>query len=510
MRQGLNAFAGGGVKIWGLKGLLALAGALTLLPGTAQAAWLQAKSRHFTIMSDGSESKLREFAEKLEKFDGLLRHVTGITDPEAGSPVHVYLLSNDAKVRALTRNANIGGFYTTSDRFAYAVLARGMKASEYDMGAEDILFHEYTHHFMLHHFPAAYPAWYVEGFAEFFSIVKFPKDGSIQFGLIPMARAPTLVQDSPYPLKNLFVRDTDGLGLRDGDRYYGTAWLLTHYYQYKADRRAEISHYLKDLTAGVPDMKLDGYFAGGIDGLEKDLKAYMRRPLAASKLIPQAVTVGEIAIGPVDAARGALVEDELRLMHRPTAEELPEIVSAIRATAAKFPSSAYAAALLAEAEWKAEEKDASLADADRAIALDPGLSRAYSSRARVLLERAQDDGREEDWKAARTAIVKANRADTEDPVPLTLFYRYHAMKGGPMPEIGYDGLAKAYVLLPQRPEYRMAYVQALAFRGEYAAASRLLDPLAYSPHPSGMRDSALELKKQYDAEAAKKGASAAP
>ena len=73
-----------------------------------------------------------------------------------------------------------------------------------------------------------------------------------------------------------------------------------------------------------------------------------------------------------------------------------------------------------------------------------------------------------------------------------------------MPDIGYDGLAKAYMLLPQSPEYRMTYAQALAFRGHYADASRLLDPLAYSPHPSEMRDSALALKKQFDAKAVKK------
>lgn len=501
---------GGGVKKRGL-GALVLASALALVPGMAQAAWLQAKSQHFTIYSESGEAKLHDFAEKLEKFDSLLRRVSGITDPDVGSPVNVYLLSNDGKVKALARNPNIAGFYTTSDRFAYAVLARGSKMSEFEFGAEDILFHEYTHHFMLHHFPAAYPAWYVEGFAEFFSIVKFPKDGAIEFGRIPMARAPVLLEDSPYPLKELLARDTQGLGLREGDRYYGTAWLLTHYYQYKADRREEISHYLKDLAAGVPDMKLDSYFAGGVDGLEKDLKAYMRHPLSASRLDPKAVMIGAIAISPVEPARGALIEDELRLMNHPQTDELPQIVSAVRTTAAKFPSSAYALALLAEAEWKAEDKDAALADADRAIALDPGLSRAYSMRARVLLERAQEDDREEDWKAARSAIVKANRADTEDPVPLALFYRYHAMKGGPMPEIGYDGLAKAYMLLPQSPEYRMAYVQALAFQGHYAQASRLLDPLAYSPHPSDMRDGAVALKKRFDAEAAKKKtASAAP
>lgn len=494
----------------GLKGLLALAFMVAMLPGTADAAWLQAKSRHFTIYSESNEVKLRDFAEKLEKFDCLLRRVTGIDDPQAGSPVHVYLLSNDAKVKAIARNPHLSGFYTTSDRFAFAVLGRGQKTGQFDAGAEEILFHEYSHHFMLHHFPAAYPAWYVEGFAEFFSVVKFPKDGSIEFGHIPLMRAPGLIMASPYPLKQLFARDTEGLGLRDGDRYYGTAWLLTHYYQYRPDRREEISHYLKDLSAGVPDMKLDSYFAGGVDGLEKDLRAYMRQRLTASRLAANAVTVGEIAISPVDPVRGALIEDELRLMNHPPAEELPLIADSIRATSAKFPPNAYALTLLAEAEWKAEKKDEALADADRAIALDPALSRAYGVRANVLLDRAYDSDAEADWKAARSMIVKANRADTEDPVPLALYYRYHQMRGGEMPDVGYDGLAKAYALLPQNPEYRANYAASMAARGDYARASRLLDPLAFSPHPSGMREWAVGQKAEYDTRAKEKAPPAKP
>lgn len=486
------------IRIW-----LLLAGLAALAPGSAQAAWWKAQSRHFTVYSEGNDERLRGFAERLEKFDYLLRTVTGIADPEQGSPVTVYLLSRDDKVQALAHNPNIAGFYTTSDRTAFAVLSRGGKASKFDFGAEEILFHEYTHHFMLHHFPAAYPAWYVEGFAEFFSVVKFPKDGSIEFGHIPMARVPGLVLNSPYPVKNLFARDTDGLSLRDGDRYYGTAWLLTHYFQYENTRRAEMKRYLTDLANGVPDLQPDAYFAGGLEGLEKDLKIYMRHRLSASSLKTKTMTIGTITVSPVDPAQGALIEDELRLMNHPKTEDLPGLVNAIRAIAVKFPDSAYAAALLAEAEWKAEDKARALADADRAVALNPGLSRAHAVRAEALLDRAHDSNTPGDWKAALSAIVRANRADTEDPVPLELFYRYNVMKGGPMPAIGYDGLYKAFTLLPQNPDYRFTYAHAEAARGNYARASQLLDPIAYSPHGSEMRDAALKLKAELDAQAAK-------
>ncbi len=494
-------------RFWGkmLAGLM-LAGANM---GAAHAAWYQAQTRHFTVYSEGNDEKLRGFAERLEKFDYLLRVVTRVTDPERGSPVKVYLLSNEGKVKALARNPNIGGFYTTSDRTAFAVLSREAKVNQFYFGADESLFHEYTYHFMLHHFPAAYPAWYVEGFAEFFSVVKFPKNGSIEFGHVPMARAPGLVLGSPYPVANLFARDTDGLSLRDGDRYYGTAWLLTHYFQYKEERRTEIAAYLKDVADGAKDMKPDSYFAGGLAGLEKDLKAYMRHRLNASVLTPKEMKIDAITVAPVDPAQGALIEDELRLINHPRTEDLPGIVTAIRTTAAKYPTSAYALALLAEAEWAADQKEAALADADRAIAIDPKSSRAYAVRGEVLLEKAHDSDAETDWKAALTSIVRANRADTEDPVPLALFYRYHAMRGGKMPDIGYDGLFKAYSLLPQSPEYRFSFAHATAIRGDYKTASILLDPIAYSPHGSDMRNAALRLKAEFDAQAAEKEKSAA-
>lgn len=487
------------------KVMMAMMLAWTALPGTAQAAWWQAKSRHFTVYSEGNDEKLRGFAERLEKFDYLLRRFTNVTDDQAGSPVQVYLLASDAKLRALTKNPNIGGFYTTSDRSAYAVLARGGKSHQFDFGAEEILFHEYTHHFMLHHFPAAYPAWYVEGFAEFFSVVKFPKDGSIEFGHIPLPRVPGLVLGQPYPLKQLLARDTDKMNPRDMDRFYGTAWLLTHYFiQHKSPRQAEIRQYLTDLANGVPDMHLPGYFDGGLDGLEKDLKAYMRAKHFISVLTPKEMKISPVTVASVDPVQGVLIEEELRFLHHPAKQELPAIVTAIRATATKFPDSAYAAALLAEAEWAAEQKDAALADADRAIAIDATLSRAYAVRAQVLLERAHDSDKAEDWKAALTAIVRANRADTEDPVPLALFYRYHAMRGGKMPDLGYDGLYKAFTLLPQSSDYRFNFVHAMAARGDYATASLLLDPIAYSPHASDMREAAIRLKAELDAQAAAK------
>ena len=59
-------------------------------------------------------------------------------------------------------NPNVGetvaGFYAARDEDIFAVALRG------GMG-DDVLLHEYAHHFMMQNFASTYPAWFVEGFA---------------------------------------------------------------------------------------------------------------------------------------------------------------------------------------------------------------------------------------------------------------------------------------------------------------------------------------------------------
>lgn len=466
-------------------------------PGSALAAWSEARSQHFIVYSEGSPKQLQEFAEKLEKFDFLLRTMTNVKD-EPENPVLVYALDNSRQVQSLAHSANVEGFYTTSDRHGYAVVSRERAQGPYDIGAEDILFHEYAHHFMLHYFPAAYPAWYVEGFAEFYSEIKFPSDGSIQFGNAPMARLPTLMTTSLYPLDKLFARDTDRLTLLDGDRYYGTAWLLTHYFRYNGKRGEEFDRYLKDIVAGVPDVTIDNHFAGGLKGLEQDLRAYLKaRRIMTTVMTPAQMPKIEVSVYAMDEARAALIMQELRLMGGMTKEEREPLATAVRAGAAKYPQSAYAQTLLAEVELMTERPEAALAAADKAVALDPALARAHSVRAWVLLDRADESDKPEDWKASLSAIVKANRADTEDPVPLVQYYRYFMRRGGEAPPLAYDALMKAYQTLPQSPQYRFMLATSLANRKDYKSASAVLAPLAFSPHASGMREGARKLREEF-------------
>ncbi len=466
---------------------------LWLATAPAHAAWNQARSRHFIVYSDGSAKELRSFAEKLEKFDFLLRKVTDTLDDEPGAPVIVYTVRGSGIVAKLAGRPNIAGYYNDSRRNGYAVVGREQKDGKFDLGAEEILFHEYAHHFMLHYFPAAYPAWYIEGFAEFYSVIKFTRDNAIDFGHPPLSRAYGLVVMRPMPVQQLFTGNTERMNAVDMDRYYGTAWLLTHMFRYNPVRREEFDTYLNDTVKGKAK-DAESYFAGGFAALDKELRAYLSKRLSASRLTPQEMPQVSISLSPVEAGQSALMMLDLQNMRPMGSEDFARLAQEVRATVAKYPQSSFAQAFLAEVEADADQPDAALAAADRAIALDPKNARAFATKADILLDRAEGSDDAARWRAALTAIVQGNKADTEDAVPLYQFYRYHKMKGGAMPPIAYDGLNKAFALVPQRDEYRFALAMSFADRKKFDVAARLLEPIVFSPHASPARDSAGKLR----------------
>jgi tetratricopeptide (TPR) repeat protein len=377
------------------------------------------------------------------------------------------------------------------------VVARERKQNKFDLDAQEILFHEYAHHFMLRYFPAAYPAWYVEGFAEFYSVVNFPKDGSIEFGNIPMVRVPQLVTMPLYPLAKLFANDTDQLTRSDGSQYYGTAWLLTHYFRYNKSRLSEFERYLRDVVKGAADVSPDTHFTGGAKALEKELRAYMRGKIYKSVLTPQELPQISVTVSQLDDARAGLIMVDLELMHGVKKDGLQKFASGARALCAKFPASAYAQAVLADVEVSAGNDAAAMGAADKAIALDPKFARALSTKAELMMEKARESDASEDWQAALALIIRANRADTEDPVPLAQFYRYKSMHDGKVSDLAFDGLYKVYDMLPQNPEYRFMMAGGLAERQRFDQAIAVLNPVAFSPHGSDMREAALHLRAEF-------------
>src|SRR5436190_15018901 len=156
--------------------LTALAGAMTLAfsAGAAEAAeWLRAETPHFVVYSEDGEAPLRSYAQMLEDYDGLLRAFHGRPVGEATAyKLSVYLVRDEAEFRRVCPEVagGIVGNYLTMEEDVFIVAIRdAMSKTAADRSAGDAtVLHEYTHYFMLQNYPDAYPAWWVEGYAEYF------------------------------------------------------------------------------------------------------------------------------------------------------------------------------------------------------------------------------------------------------------------------------------------------------------------------------------------------------
>ena len=88
---------------------------------------------------------------------------------------------------------------------------------------ELVLHHEYAHHFMLQYFPAIYPSWYVEGFAELIGSSKMMDDGRIGYGMPALHRG-NEINAYWVPLQDLLTKDK--VVYLDT---YGQGWALTNF-----------------------------------------------------------------------------------------------------------------------------------------------------------------------------------------------------------------------------------------------------------------------------------------
>ncbi|MEY2943578.1 MAG: hypothetical protein RLY97_1592 [Pseudomonadota bacterium] len=464
--------------------------------------WRRAETEHFIFYSDGSESDLRANAIKLERFDLLMRGVTGADSQETPIKLTVYFVRSPYAVQSLysAKNINVSGFYFASIGGAYAVVPRHMDG--YDQGDNEyaniedvVLFHEYAHHLMLQYFQVAYPAWYVEGFAEYISNTRIDSAGNAKYALPNASRAYSLFNSSDMPIEKLL--SSRGADLK-GDQiysFYARAWLLTHYLHNAPTRDGQLIAYLALVRQGTPSLAAAKSTFGDLKKLSAALETYLNGGMIYQKTLKPLPEPKPFAVNQLSEASSSIVLLRLKLTSGTNAKEREPIAAELRLLAAKYADNADVLTCLAEAELDLTNYTASSAAADAAIQLDPQNSRALIWKALSLARplRLAKDFDAAKWKEVRSWILKANRANPDDPRPLFEYYLSQISTGKPPSDNAIMGLAQAVALVPQEQSMRITYASALANQKKYDAAIAAIAVVANNPHGGGASDYARQM-----------------
>ncbi len=485
-------------------------GIVLALAAPAQADWRQASTDHFVIYSEDSASTLKEFATKLERYDAAIRSVRNLPDekPSPSNRLTVFVVSSMAKVQKLYGKGgeSIGGFYTGRATGSVAITPRLGGGSGEGTQEQIVLLHEYAHHLMFQTYPGAFPAWLIEGFAEFHSTAKFEKDGSVGLGLPANHRAYGLLMAKPLKIEKLLTASVGELNVEERDVLYGRGWLLTHYLTFEPSRKGQLSTYLLEMNKGVSSLDAARKAFGDLAKLDKDLDAYVRqRRLTYFKLSADKISIGKIELRELTPAEDAVMDVRIRSKRGVDEAEAKALVPLARKAAAPHPKDVLAQTTLAEAEYDAGNYAEAEAAADRALATDPKAVEAliYKGRAKMAIAAAAKKSDDATWKEVRKWFLVANRVEPEDPEPLLLYYQSFGEARQRATANAASGLVYALQLAPQDMGLRMMVAHQHLVDGKAADARAALGPIAYSPHGGKMAEFASAIIAKIDAGGAK-------
>ncbi|MGY4397016.1 tetratricopeptide (TPR) repeat protein [Sphingomonas sp. UYAg733] len=480
--------------------------AALFIPSVAHADWYVASSKHFLVYSDDNNESLTSYTQRLEKFDKALRILRGVPD-RAVSPssrVTVYVVKDVAAVRDLFGKGgrNIAGFYDPRASGSVAfVPQRGDGDSIYALDAQSIFLHEYSHHFMFANWgQAAFPFWFIEGFAEFHATARFKPDGSVVFGAVPLYRAYGVDRANSMPASKMLRPDPGKMSDEERGVIYARAWLLTHYMTFDDNRRKALADYIAAINDGKSPEEVSGML-GSPSNLDLKLNSYLKRPsLPSATLTAEQLKIGEVKVRALTPGEVATIPAWIRSQRGVDTAGAKVVLGLARKSTGAYPADAAAQNVLAEAELDAGNPAEAIAACDRALAVDPQSIHALLYKGLALTEIATKAGSTDakQWQTIRKLYLAANKIDPDDPQPLILFYRsFISAKQKPTANAG-AGLLYAYQLAPFDLGLRITAAKLLLEQDKVQDAKIALKPAAYNPHGGPIGELATKILAAID------------
>jgi len=494
----------------------------------ARAEWLRAETDHFIIYGDSSERAITNYARKLETFDALLRAYYPIPIDYEVPKLEIFMADgrDDMLQAAPGISPNIAGFYTPNAARIHVVANVGAPDSD------DTIFHEYSHHFMFQMLSdrASYPAWFVEGFAEYYATVRIRSD-NIQIGRPDPGRMNSLTQpaNSWPPMEDVLDWRVSSSGRYRGADYYAISWALTHYMLATPERTRQLGRYLSAFAAGEssvdamtaatdrsPRELLDEvrrYMSGAIQyytpqiDLPQPVVSVSRLPPDEAELIWINLRLDTTLPGerePSPAQRPGEPDQAFAIRQAETLEawrtRRDQLIADAAQAATRCPTSQWGRLVKAKGERLAGRPADAIEtlrpiagpDAESAEAL-----RLYASAVMDVLAQSPEGVDVERLRAdARGALSQSLDIDPLAFQTYLAIDRLRQGSGGYPNENDASTLQVAVTLAPQSFDARLRYARVLLAQNNPVAAINVLLPVANSPHGGTARAAGRALLTQ--------------
>ena len=322
--------------------------------------WFRAESQHFIVYSDTRQEEVAELLDNLEKLDRLLRIYTqpsGQAEPQV-SKLTLYFHNRLSDLRAVDDGAPADGVGL------YSSCARGVQGfgvqleripSLGDQQLENsplndtlsYVFEAYARHFLYRYTDIRSPASFIDGFALYFSSVRFSQQQMVM-GRVPPSVAGYLRFLDEGRKYSLEYEDVLQERLSNAHNYAGDAgvrlefearsWLLTHYMLSSDDRRRRLSRYLALVGAGTAPIPA---FERAFDMKAADIGAvlwrYGRKGTEVLRVAPPSLPSARVNFRSMTRATGEFVLADAALKSCPNRQAGESLLKKVADLATRFP-----------------------------------------------------------------------------------------------------------------------------------------------------------------------------
>lgn len=437
----------------------------------ATAAWRMAESAHFRVYAEMSAADLKRRVELLEDYRNLLGRFTTAQVDEGAPKLDIYIVDDIGSTVPFGKiRPNVAGFYSANDSGIAAFATKG------DFGQKSLL-HEYTHHHMFAATGQSYPAWYVEGFAEYFMTASFYPT-RVDFGSFDPGRAYAL----SLPWLNwdrVIGRDYHRMSSDDTSMFYAQSWLLTHYMFRAPGMNEKLTAYLQAVAGGNdPLAAFKAQVLPETKELNGVLRAYVSK-LTYSRLtrkppVPASVTVRDL---PASASDVLMLYAWLDNRGRQAIDDKVALAR-VQAATARYPGDALAGRTLAMAElyWGDKAKAGTLLDG--LLVAAPDDAELLRLKAQTLLAVDEKANR----SAARRLLVRAAKAAPTDWRAMHVYVHTSDITHGAVDDNLFNVVQRMWELAPQVSGIVIDMATVLVRKGRLADAGKVLEPVAFEPH----------------------------
>ncbi|MDR7267395.1 tetratricopeptide (TPR) repeat protein [Pelomonas saccharophila] len=474
--------------------------------------WFRAESQRFVVYSDTREEDVTPLLGNLEKLDHLLRIYTQPVRPSEPqqAKLTLYYHAGLSGLREVDDSgpADAVGLYSSS---ACGVQGFGVHLERIPNLADRELeksplndslshvFEAYARHFLYRHTDIRAPASFIEGFAQYFSSVRFSEQ-QMALGRSPHAIARYLKFLGDGHKYSLEWEDVLEGRLANARNYAGDAgvrlefeaksWLLTHYMMSSEDNRKRMGRYLQFVGGGAsPTVAFERAFDMKTADMGAVLWRYGLRGTQVLRVEHPALPAARVSFRTLPLAAGELLLADAALKSCPGRQTGQALLKKVARLADRFPDSDAARLTLSRAQIDWGDAQQALSRLEAVLRDDDAnLEAQYlAGMARLRLAgRSEGEARRGQLQAAQRHLQRASGLSRQSPEATLALFKAEVAASETPDDAALQGVISAWQAARDVDAVGRSAALAHAYAGNADEAYRTLGSLVQDPRDPPM------------------------